>query len=423
MSHTQEAWRSLPLSDITSSISNGLTHQNNPASGGLPLSRIQTISKGEIDFELVGYAGLEETGVEKYLLKPGDILFSHINSKEHVGKVAIYKARMPPLLHGMNLLRIVANEKVLPRYLFWALRSDKVKNQIWDNTRHAVNQASINIRNLSNVVVPVPPLDEQDRIVEVLDDNLSRLEKALAELDHADSQTLVFRRSILNTLLSSQVSGSEQGFGPMADSSNSWQTKRLDEVAKVIRGVTYSSGQVLTPNSPNALMLLRATNIQDGKLDTHDPVYIPKNLVKPSQLLQQHDIVIASSSGSIQVVGKSASVLQPLEATFGAFCTGIRATGINPRYLAHYLQDPTLRQTWSDLASGSNINNLKSTDIASTSIPMPPLDDQNGIVDTLDDHLSRLDSTRTSIASLKASLQTLRRSLLNQAFNGELGTK
>ena len=205
-------------------------------------------------------------------------------------------------------------------------------------------------------------------------------------------------------------------------STNGWQTRRLDEVAAVIRGVTYSSGQVLSPAAQNALMLLRATNIQDGKLDSNDPVYIPKDLVKPAQMLQKNDIVIASSSGSIQVVGKSASVVQPIEATFGAFCTGIRATGIDPRYLAHYLQEPTLRQMWSDLASGSNINNLKSTDIASTPIPVPPLDEQRRIVQTLDDHLSRLDKALADLNHADSQLATLRKAILNKAFIGELGT-
>lgn len=200
---------------------------------------------------------------------------------------------------------------------------------------------------------------------------------------------------------------------------NSWETRRLDEVAAIIRGVTYASGQVLSPKSPDALMLLRATNIQDGKLNTNDPVYIPKGLVKPTQMLQQHDIVVASSSGSIQVVGKSASVVQPLDATFGAFCTGIRATGIDPKYLAHYLQDPTLRQKWSDLASGSNINNLKSTHIASTPIPVPPLDEQRRIVETLDDHLSRLDKALAEVKSASLQTSTLRRSVLEEALFGE----
>ena len=201
---------------------------------------------------------------------------------------------------------------------------------------------------------------------------------------------------------------------------NSWETKRLDEVATIIRGVTYSSGQVLSSTSPEALMLLRATNIQDGKLDTNDPVYIPRSLVKPAQMLQQQDILIASSSGSIQVVGKSASVVQPLDATFGAFCTGIRATGIDPKYLAHYLQDPTLRQKWSDLASGSNINNLKSTDIASTPIPVPPLDEQRRIVETLDDHLSRLEKALAEAQYSAKATMRFSASLLHSMFTGDL---
>lgn len=193
-----------------------------------------------------------------------------------------------------------------------------------------------------------------------------------------------------------------------------WSYARLDEVATIVRGLTYSSKDVLPQDSPQAIRLLRATNIQNGVLDLEDPVWVPRALVKPHQLLSPGDILIASSSGSIQIVGKSASVKAQLDATFGAFCTTVRAKEIEPGYLAHYLQDPTLRQNWSDLAGGSNINNLKSTDIAATLIPVPSLDEQKRIVETLNDHLSRLDKALADVDHADNKTLVLRRSILHQ---------
>lgn len=193
-----------------------------------------------------------------------------------------------------------------------------------------------------------------------------------------------------------------------------WSYSRLDEVATIIRGVTYSSKDVLQNVSPDAVMLLRATNIQNGVLDFLDPVWIPRSKVKSQQMLIEGDVVIASSSGSIQIVGKSASVKGHIDATFGAFCTTVRATSIEPSYLSHYLQDPTLRQKWSDLAGGSNINNLKTTDIAATLIPVPPLYEQKRIITALDEHLSRLDKALTKLDHADSQTHALRSSILNE---------
>jgi type I restriction enzyme S subunit len=196
--------RTIPLSEALLSIRNGVTYQNAPDSGGLPIARIQTIANGEIDFAKVGYAGLAEAD-PRHLLEPGDILFSHINSQSHVGKVAIYGPGMPRLVHGMNLLRLRPRDSVRPMYLFYALQCPDVRHQIWASTRHAVNQASINIRTLSQVSVPSPPLAEQQRIVEVLDEQLSRLDASLAVADQIEKRSAALRRSLLHAAFTGRL--------------------------------------------------------------------------------------------------------------------------------------------------------------------------------------------------------------------------
>jgi type I restriction enzyme S subunit len=198
-------WNWVTLDEAMSECKNGLTYRNNPELAGFPVSRIETISKGEIDFQKVGYGGVSLEGNQKHLLAPGDILFSHINSMLHVGKVAIYKRGMPALLHGMNLLRITPSDDFVPEFLFFLFQSSDVRKQIWSKAKHAVNQASINIGELKTVVVPKPPIKEQQRIVEILEDHLSRLEASVSLAEVMERQSNGLRRSLLQAAFTGQL--------------------------------------------------------------------------------------------------------------------------------------------------------------------------------------------------------------------------
>jgi type I restriction enzyme S subunit len=121
------------------------------------------------------------------------------------------------------------------------------------------------------------------------------------------------------------------------------------------------------------------------------------------------------------VVGKSGPVVEAFEGTFGAFCAVIRPhEGIQPRYLHLFAQSPDVRQTWSDLARGTNINNLKEQQVLSTVIAVAPLDEQERIVEILEDQLSRLDTSLAVADAVEERSAALRRSLLHSAFTGRL---
>jgi restriction endonuclease S subunit len=198
-------WSWVTLDEAMSECKNGLTYRNKPELAGFPVSRIETISKGEIDFQKVGYGGVSLEGNQKHVLIPGDILFSHINSMLHVGKVAIYKSGMPPLLHGMNLLRITPSDDFVPEFLFHLFQSSDVRKQIWSKAKHAVNQASINIGELKTVIVPKPPIEEQQKIVEILEGHLSRLAGLVALAEVMEKQSNGLRRSLLQAAFTGQL--------------------------------------------------------------------------------------------------------------------------------------------------------------------------------------------------------------------------
>ena len=199
-----------------------------------------------------------------------------------------------------------------------------------------------------------------------------------------------------------------------------WKSSTIGEVADIVRGVTYSKGDTLSATDNEAVPLLRATNLEVDSIDFEEMVYVPKRVVKAQQFLQLDDIFLAASSGSISVVGKSAQVVKTSGETFGAFCAVIRPKNINPKFLAYWVQSPAIRDHWSATAKGTNINNLKPSDISETNIPIPPIDEQHKIVELLEDHLSRLDAALADIKQAKIKAAQFRRSLLEEACIGRV---
>jgi type I restriction enzyme S subunit len=187
-----------------------------------------------------------------------------------------------------------------------------------------------------------------------------------------------------------------------------WREVRLGDVATVVRGVTYKKEQATTHPQDGTLPLLRATNFEssidlDGQL-----VYVPETVVKPEQRMRLGDLLVATSSGSISVVGKSARLTTDWEGTFGAFCAVIRVGHeIDSRYLDLCIKTEGVRRRWSAAARGTNINNLKRSDLESTPVPLPPLTEQERIVELLEDHLSRLDAAERSIADARKRLEAI----------------
>jgi len=156
------------LKDISKFIKNGVTiKQNISSKEGIPITRIETISKGIVDFNKLGYADIFE--LEKYrdwLLQKGDILISHINSEKHLGKSAIFLDNDINIIHGMNLLCIRAIDNIVfPEYLQLFFKTNQYKKQIKKIMKKSVNQASFSVNDFKEILITLPELDIQEKII------------------------------------------------------------------------------------------------------------------------------------------------------------------------------------------------------------------------------------------------------------------
>lgn len=189
------------IGDVFEFIRNGMSIKQSKEFDGLPITRIETIWNSKIDLERVGYAGVAIENSKDFLLKDGDILFSHINSVAHIGKCAIYSDKYGQLIHGMNLLCFRPNTAIiLPNYALYTLRSNQFRNQLAKSIKKAVNQASVSIGDIKNIKVEIPDFSQQKKIASILD----KVEKIEGEYEVSKQKIDSLKLSLMNKFFNQQ---------------------------------------------------------------------------------------------------------------------------------------------------------------------------------------------------------------------------
>ena len=199
-------WTIAALGDHLERITNGLTVNQETEPPGIPVSRIETISDGTINFDKVRYVrDIDKQKREQYLLKSGDILFSHINSDLHLGKTAIYSSNRP-LLHGMNLLLLRTRKETLdPYYLHYLLNLYRKQGFFIKIAQHAVNQSSLNQKKITSLKMPLAPLPQQHLIVSEIEKQFSRLDEAVAALKRIKANLKRYKASVLKAAVEGKL--------------------------------------------------------------------------------------------------------------------------------------------------------------------------------------------------------------------------
>lgn len=251
--------------------------------------------------------------------------------------------------------------------------------------------------------VPLPPVEEQRRIVVVLDEAFAAIATATANVERnlANARAV---RALLHRRAFAEI-GERWLLGELAvfrNGVNFTATSRGEEVRIV--GVKDFQDNVFVPDDN------LATTRVDGTLPDDD-------------LLTAGDILAVRSNGNKALIGRCMIATKVEErTTHSGFTIRIRADGgrINPQYLCRYLKSPEARERLVAGGSGANISSLNQKVLASLPVPVPSVMDQRRIVETLSeiDHLSEsLEAvSRTKLVELAA----LKQSFLHRAFSGEL---
>ena len=199
LSELPKRWEWSTVGDIFFEIKNGTTEKQNDEGIGVPVSRIETIQNGVFDlYRIKHIKNPSKDLLETYKYIEDDIALSHINSKEHVGKTAIYLGKPNLFIHGMNLLRLRLSHKFInPMYIYNYFQTYDFRNNVRLKVKHAVNQVSINQKNLGMVPVSIAPIKEQTYIIQIVNQLFSRINPIEKSVKIAQARCEKMTQSIL----------------------------------------------------------------------------------------------------------------------------------------------------------------------------------------------------------------------------------
>ena len=197
------------------------------------------------------------------------------------------------------------------------------------------------------------------------------------------------------------------------------QTVRLSECCEFIRGVSFQNGDASTMQKPGFIPFVRAGNISSNVLDLqNDLMWIPEHLTAQQQKFQKGDIAICLSSGSPQVVGKTARLTQDWTGTVGAFCGIIRPLRcVDSEYIGHWFRSPAFINWRNAKARGANIQNLRFQELAELGICLPPLHEQRRIARRLREQLGAVAEARAAVQAQTDALGTMSDAVLRESLS------
>lgn len=173
------------IRDLVASANYGTSEKASEEVGKYAILRMNNITyQGGWDFSSLKYVDLEQATAHKYLTQRGDLLFNRTNSKELVGKTAVYMRDEPMAIAGY-LVRVRMNERGNPHYVSGYLNSAHGKRTLEARAKSIVGMANINAQEMQDIPLLLPPIQLQVRYARIVDAVNARLEKHQAFLREA----------------------------------------------------------------------------------------------------------------------------------------------------------------------------------------------------------------------------------------------
>ncbi|MBC8176636.1 MAG: restriction endonuclease subunit S [Deltaproteobacteria bacterium] len=163
-----KGWPLGSIRELISEAKYGTSKKASDATGKYPVLRMNNIAySGEMDFTDLKYIDLEKKEVNKYLVKKGDLLFNRTNSKELVGKTAVFESNIPMAIAGY-LIRVRTNERSTPQYISAYLNSSHGKATLIGMCKSIVGMANINAQELQDINILIPPVTLQKQYSKIV---------------------------------------------------------------------------------------------------------------------------------------------------------------------------------------------------------------------------------------------------------------
>ncbi|WDZ99447.1 restriction endonuclease subunit S [Mucilaginibacter sp. SJ] len=182
-------------------ISGGVTKGKNLAGKEtveVPYLRVANVQDGYLDLTDVKTIKVVPSDKEKYRLLYGDVLYTEGGDRDKLGRGTVWREEIKNCIHQNHIFRArVTSSDFDPTFISYYSRTKAAKKYFYENGKQTTNLASINISILSELPIPICPIEDQLKIVETIDSHLSIYDFTIKNIRLAIQNILFLKQSIL----------------------------------------------------------------------------------------------------------------------------------------------------------------------------------------------------------------------------------
>lgn len=464
-------WTTLDqLAAIEGGITKGQKRRRETTPREVPYLRVANVQRGYLDLSDLKTIAAQEDEIAALRLRNGDVLFTEGGDRDKLGRGWVWNDELEECIHQNHIFRARPNRELIdPKFLSY--HGNHFGRDWFSRTgKQTTNLASINKGILKRFPVPVPPIDEQLRIVAKIEELFSDLDAGVAALERVRANLKRYRASVLKAAVEGKLTEDWRAQHPdtepasvlldriLTERRRQWEHAQLarfaqagklppkrwqenycqptlpasDGLPPIPRGWIWvrcealisslGSGSTAVPvDEATALPILRSSSVRPGRVDFGEVRYLRSN---DSSLVAVGDLLFVRLSGSVDYVAACALV-RSLARNPVAFPDRIfRAKPVIPDvapYIELCFASPFCRNRISEIAkSSAGHQRISSDGVLGQPVPLPPADEMNVIVQELERRFSTIDEIEAQVdANLKRAAR-LRQGILKRAFEGRL---
>lgn len=370
----------------------------------------------------------------RHEIRPGDVLVSRANTTEYVGAPVLVRHTRPRLLLSDKSLRLVPKCGVDAAYLTTILSAPQTRRRISElATGTKDSMRNISQAALLTVEMPtLPPIEEQRRIVDMLEGHLSCLNgaedlirKSLKRLDALQERTVqgaLTAGGPKGVPASRSIPDAGVDDGQLVDLPEGWSWRRLGEIAEVVGGVTKDAKKQIDPRYVE-VPYLRVANVQRGRLDLTMVTTIRVPPEKARALELRRGDVLLNEGGDRDKLGRGwvwDDEIPDCIHQNHVFRARVHDGALEPKLLSWAAN--TIGGPWCERNGKQSVNlaSISLSRIRLMPIPVPPPEVQSSVVASIEKTIGAANRVRSACEAALGRSAALRRALLMAAFSGRL---
>ena len=407
-------WEWCNLEDIVCELKYG-TSEKSLSVGKIAVLRMGNITNvGTIDYSNLVYSSNNED-IKLYSLEKDDLLFNRTNSSEWVGKTAIYKKEQPAIYAGY-LIRI-RPILIFSDYLNTVMNSSYYRNWCYNVKTDAVNQSNINAQKLSQLMIPIPPLKEQERIVVEVTKWISLINTIKNSKEDLQTTIKQAKSKILNLAIHGKLVPQDPNDEPAIellkrinpdftpcdnghytfDVPSGWITTNLGSIFNVVSAKRILKSDWKHSGVPfyraREIAKLSIYGLVDNELYISEEHY--NSLKEKFPVPKASDIMISAvgTIGKCYIV-KESDKFYYKDASVLCLCNDYQ---INAKYIYHIMRSEYMLKQMYDNSKGTTVDTITIEKAKQYILPLPPLAEQQRIVAKIEETFSIFDGIQNSL--------------------------